>query len=133
MILDALLGFSVAAGDSPTTGTQTSGNIIDLGVVNGIPASTGTGGAPSGGGARDIGVGDDPAMKLMVEVTTAFTGGTSLQINVQGAPDNGSGAPGSFTVMATGPVVTEAQAVVGCRMFDIDMPRPARRSSRLCR
>ena len=40
--------------DAPTTGTQAASNIIDLGVTSGIPSSA------NGGGARDIGVGDDP-------------------------------------------------------------------------
>lgn len=124
MILDGLLMFSTATGggtgngDSPTTGSQVSTNSIDLG-ISGLPTSAG------GGGARDIGIGDDPAMKLLVIVTTAFTGGTSLQINVQGAPDNGSGVAGSFIVMALGPVVVEANLIVGARLLDIDMPRPA--------
>lgn len=125
MILDGLLTFTslagggVGVGDSPTTGTQTSTNSLDLGLVGGIPASA------AGGGARDIGIGDDPAMKILVLVTTAFTGGTSLQVNIQGAPDNGSGAAGAFTIMASGPVVLEANLIVGARLFDDDVPRPA--------
>lgn len=130
MILDGLLTFTgtfygatagVQSGtytDAPTTGTQTSSNVIDLG-VSGLPTSA------SGGGARDIGIGDDPAMKVLAIVTVAFTGGTSLQIGVTGAPDNGSGAPGSFTTMAFGPVVAEAQLVIGARICDIDVPRQA--------
>lgn len=119
MILDGLLQFhSPAGGDTPTTGSQVSGNSLDLG-LSGLPTSSG------GGGARDIGIGDDPAMKLLVLVATAFASGTSLQVNIQGAPDNGSGAAGSFTVMASGPVVAEASLIVGARLFDDDMPRPA--------
>lgn len=105
--------------DAPTTGSQVSSNQLDLGIVSGLPTSA------NGGGARDIGVGDDPAMKILVLVTTAFASGTSLQINIQGAPDNGSGAPGSFVVMAAGPVVAEANLIVGARLFDSDVPRPA--------
>lgn len=129
MILDGLLTFTgtnfgatggVQSGqftDAPTTGTQTSSNIIDLGLA-GIPTSA------SGGGARDIGIGDDPAMKFLVQVVVAFASGTSLGVNVQGAPDNGSGAAGAFTTMLTGPVVVEANLVVGARLLDDDMPRP---------
>lgn len=126
MILDGLLMFTnflgggVGIGDSPTTGTQTSTNSIDLG-ISGIPTSTAGGG---GGGARDIGIGDDPAMKLLVLVTTTFLSGTSLQVNVQGAPDNGSGAEGTYTTMLSGPVVTEANLIAGARLLDDDMPRP---------
>src|SRR6266852_5875852 len=118
MILDGFLQFTAAAFDIPTTGSQVSTNQLDLGII-GLPTSG------SGGGARDIGIGDDPAMKLLVQVTTAFASGTSLAVNIQGAPDNGSGAPGSYVVMATGPVVVEANLIVGARLLDIDMPRPA--------
>ena len=118
MILDGLLQFNAAGGDVPTTGSQVSTNSIDLGLL-GIPLSA------QGGGARDIGIGDDPAMKLLVLVTVAFTGGTSLQVNVQGAPDNGSGVAGAFVIMVSGPVVVEANLIAGTRLLDIDFPRPA--------
>lgn len=132
MILDGLLTFTgtfygatagVQSGtytDAPTTGTQTSSNVLDLG-ISGIPLSSAS---PTGGGARDIGIGDDPAMKLLVQVAVAFTGGTSLQVNLQGAPDNGSGAPGSYTTMYSSAVVAEASLIVGARIADIDVPRP---------
>ena len=118
MILDSLLTFTAASGntDSPTTGTQYSTNIIDLG-ISGLPNSA------AGGGARDLGVGDAPALKIHVDVTTAFVSGTSLQILLQGAPDNGSGAPGSYTTMFSGAVVAEASLVIGARLADIDVPR----------
>lgn len=126
MILDSLLlftggttgvGNSDGATDSPTTGTQNSSNVIDLGIVLGIPSYA------NGGGARDMGVGDDPALKLMVQVTTAFVDGTSLQIQLAGAPDDGTGVPGSYTVMYTGPAVLEANLIAGARIADIDVPR----------
>lgn len=128
MILDSLLFFTGGVGgtgngdgltDSPTTGTQNSSNQLDL-AGPGLPAS-GTSPAVPG---RDLGIGDDPALKLMILVTTAFTGGTNLQVGFQGAPDNGSGIAGSFTTYATGPTVTDANMVVGVRLFDVDWPRP---------
>jgi hypothetical protein len=124
MILDGLLMFTsflgggTGSGDSPTTGTQTSTNQLDLGITSGIPTSA------SGAGARDIGIGDDPSLKLLVLVTTAFVGGTSLAVNLQGAPDNGAGAPGAFTTMLSGPVVIEANLIAGSRLLDDDVPRP---------
>lgn len=127
MILDAFQLFTGGgsapgngdgATDSPTTGTQNSSNTLDYGVILGIPSYA------NGGGARDMGVGDDPALKLMVSVTTAFLGGTSLGIVLQGAPDNGSGAPGTWTTMYTGPVVLLAGLTAGARLADIDIPRP---------
>ena len=109
MILDGALQFTGTAGtvsnDSPTTGTQQSTNVIDL--VN----------------ARDMGIGDDPALKLMVEILTTFTGGTSLQLQLQGAPDNGSGSPGSYTTMWDSGAIAEASLLAGRYLANIDLPR----------
>lgn len=130
MILDNLLTFtgtsngatggitSGAQTDAPTTGTQVASNIIDLGVLSGVPSSA------AGGGARDIGVGDDPMLKLSVIAIAAFTGGTSLQLELSGAPDNGSGAPGSFTVMWLSSAIVEATLTAGIQLANIDVPRP---------
>jgi hypothetical protein len=131
MILDSFAQFtggSASPGnndgstDSPTTGTQTSSNQWDLGV--GTTSNPALPSFASGGGARDLAVGDKPSLKILVEVTTAFTGGTNLQVNLQGAPDNGSGAPGSFTTFITGPTVVEANLVIGARLLEIDLARP---------
>lgn len=128
MILDGLLTFtgtsngatggitSGAQTDAPTTGTQAASNIIDLG-VSGLPSSA------NGGGARDLGVGDDPSLKFSAMVIAAFTGGTSLQLQLQGAPDNGSGAPGSYTTMWTSAAIAEASLVAGAQLANIDVPR----------
>lgn len=116
-ILDALLSFSLTAGDVPTV-TATSGNFIDLGITSGIPSSA------NGGGARDIGIGDDPAMKLYVQVVTTFAGGTSMAVALQGAVDNGAGAPAAFSTWWTSPVYALATLVAGARLLDMDMPRP---------
>lgn len=103
--------------DSPTTGPQQALNIVDLG-LSGLPTSA------NGGGARDLGVGDDPALKLMVRVTTAMVGGTSLQVQLQGAPDNGSGSPGSWTTMWSSAAILTAQLFQGARLANVDVPRP---------
>lgn len=128
MILDNLLTFTgtsngatggITTGpqlDKPTTGTQAASNVIDLGLA-GLPTSA------NGGGARDIGIGDYPAMKLSAIVVTAFTGGTSLQLQLQGAPDNGSGAIGSLTTMWTSAAIAEASLVAGAQLANVDMPR----------
>jgi hypothetical protein len=126
MILDAFFEFtggtvppgsSDGINDAPTTGTQTSSKIIDLHMA-GIPVLA------NNQGARDLGIGDDPALKILVEVTTTFTVGTSLQVNLQGAPDNGSGAPGAFTTWYGTAVIAEANLTQGQRLLDIDFPRP---------
>lgn len=129
MILDGLLQFCGTANgatggitsgsntDAPTTGTQVASNIIDIGITSGVPSSA------NGGGARDMGIGDDPMLKLLVQVTTAFADGTSLQVDLSGAPDNGSGAPGSYTVMYTSEAVLEASLIAGAYIANVDVPR----------
>ena len=128
MILDGFLMFTgtsngasggITAGantDLPTTGTQAASNIIDLGIVLGIPSYA------NGGGARDIGIGDDPSLKLLVQVNTAITGGTDIYCTLSGAPDDGSGGVGSDTIMWTGPTVVEADLIAGAQLANVDVP-----------
>lgn len=119
MILDGLLQFTATTtGDLPTTGTQNSSNVLDLGIASGIPSSA------SGGGARDIGIGTTPALKLLVQVLTTFAGGTSLQLALQGAIDNGAGVPAAFSNWWLSPAYAEASLNAGSRLYDMDMPRP---------
>jgi len=120
MILDNLLAFDTNVSLAIAAGTQVSTNVIDLGITSGIPTSA------NGGGARDIGIGDDPAMKLLVQVITTFTsgGGATLAVTLQGAVDNGSGAPAAFSSWYTSPVFALATLVAGSRLMDMDMPRP---------
>ena len=132
MILDNLLTFtgtsngatggitSTANADLPTTGTQVASNIIDLG-LSGLPASISGGG---GGGARDIGAGDDPALKLSAICLTAFNNSATLQLILQGAIDNGSGAPsGTWTTMWSSAVIANAALIAGVQLANIDVPR----------
>ena len=77
MILDGLLTFTgtsngatggITAVPRPmlrTTGTQAASNIIDLG-LNGLPGSA------NGGGARDLGVGDDPSLEVLGDGNRCF-------------------------------------------------------------
>ena len=116
------VGNSDGATDTPLTGSaEVSSQIVDLG--NG--ATTSGGAIPTsanGGGARDIGIGDDPALKILVEVTTAMTAGNTIQIALQGAPDSGTGTEGTYATFTTGPAVTTAG--IGARLLEQDMPRP---------
>jgi hypothetical protein len=119
MILDSLLMFSSAQDlFTAAAGAIDSTNIIDLGVTSGVPSSA------NGGGARDIGAGDNPALEIMVVADTAFVGGTSVAVSVQGAPDDGTGAPGSFTPMANIPAVVTANLDQGQAIGNITVPRP---------
>jgi hypothetical protein len=149
MILDAFLAFAPssnpfivpnAAGTTvfgPGAGGAANAQDVDLGLglqTTSNPLGLAIPGVAAGGGARDIGVGDQPSMKILVEVvgTTGFTsaGSTTAQIQILGAPDNGSGAPGTFTVFASGPTITTVSAgvqqpagAVGGRLMDLDVPR----------
>ncbi len=138
MILDNLLalsGANPASGisntdgtDSPTTGTQTSATIVDIGIglqTTTNPSGLAIPGVAAGAGARDLGVGDKPSLKLLVETVAYTSGGTTIQVQFTGAPDNGSGAPGTFTVYASSFAIPVANAsVIGAQLFDIDIPRP---------
>lgn len=130
MILDALLTFtgtvngasggitSTRFTDAPTTGTQVASNIIDLGLDDAIPSEA------NGGGARDMGSApQNVPLLLQAAVAVAFADGTSLQLQLQGAPDNGSGAPGSYTTMWTGEAVVEANLDVGAQLANVTVPR----------
>jgi hypothetical protein len=120
MILDSLLLFDTAANLAQPVGTYPSGNVIDLGLV-GIPTSA------NGGGARDMGIGDKPALKLFAQVTALFTSGGAgtLAFGLQSAIDNGAGAPAAFSATWwTSPTYALATLAAGARLMDMDMPRP---------
>lgn len=123
MILDAFQMFDLPAAPrnlAQVVGTYASTNTLDYGILSGIPSSA------NGGGARDMGIGDDPALKLLVQVSTAFVsaGGGTLQVSLQGAVDDGTGAPAAFSTWWSSPLYTVAQLVAGARLLDIDFPRP---------
>lgn len=123
MILDNFLMFDgpgAPANLAQVVGTYASGNTIDLGITSGIPSSA------NGGGARDMGIGDDPALKMLVQVGTTFTSGGAgtLQIALQGAVDNGVGAPAAFSTWWTSPAYALAALNAGSRLYDMDLPRP---------
>lgn len=134
MILDTLLQFTGSRGGTPSgtmpgTGTSdadsltgaastyTASQIIDLGVASGVPSSA------NGGGARDLGVGDAPSLELSILATTAFAGGTSVSFALQGAPDNGSGAPGSYTTMWASAAIALANLDAGQQLANVTVPR----------
>lgn len=102
MILDGALLFDSAAAITAATGTQASTNVLDL--LN----------------ARDMGIGDNPALKILVQVMQAFAGGTSLIASLQGSTDNST-----YTTMLTSPTVLTANMPVGARLLEADVPRPA--------
>ena len=119
MILDNLLSFSVNQNLAAVASTIVSTNSLDLHMA-GIPVLANL------QGARDLGIGDDPALKLLVQVTTTFTSGgaATLQVKLQGATDNGLGAANAFSDWWVSPAYALATLVQGARLMDMDMPRP---------
>lgn len=116
-MLDNLLTFSNA---QALTATAVSTNIVDLLA------------------ARDLGVsGEGPPLKVLITSDNAFASATNaglLQIQVQGAPDNGSGSPGTYYTMAETDALTVTQlnsgfnsaaagtANAGTELFPINLP-----------
>ena len=99
MIIDGLLLFSTA--QNLTTGSEVSTNVIDL--LN----------------ARDMGVGDDPALKIACFVTTAFssTDSATLTISAQGSTDNST-----YTIYAESRAFSAADLTIQTKLFPIDWP-----------
>lgn len=100
MILDGLLVFSSA---QALTSTADSTNVLDL--TN----------------ARDLGQGNDsPAVKLMLQVGTAFqsTGSSTLVVSLAGSTDNST-----YTTMVSIPSIAKAAMIAGAVIGNIDLPR----------
>ena len=124
MIMDGLLLLdgSVSAGvftgtavnptNTFTSGTPTaSANAIDLSQL----ASS------AKGYGRDIGVGDD--IELVCMVTTTFQGSSStLQVQVQYAPDNGSGGAGTYVTVAQSIAYALSALTAGSELLRIKVP-----------
>lgn len=119
-IIDRFLRFSDGQDLAQVVGTYASTDIIDLHGTGLLPTLAAL------QGARDLGVGDHPALKLLVQVSTAFVsaGGGTLQVHFQGAPDNGSGLPGTYVTHLSSAIYAIASLIVGARLFDVDYPRP---------
>jgi hypothetical protein len=105
MLLDAQNLFSdtpANGGDQPTSHSAAtdSKNIIDLGAN------------------RDIGSAVTDELYLLCEVIAAFTSGGSatLQVQVQGAPDN-AGAPGSYAVLYQSAAIPVASLLQGYKFL----------------
>ncbi|HET6197367.1 MAG TPA: hypothetical protein VFE12_16520 [Acetobacteraceae bacterium] len=116
MLIDKQNQFSADAGDSPTgTGSTASSNIVDLGI------------------ARDIGGALTDQLALLCEVVTAFASGGSatLQVQFQTAPDNGSGAPGSWSTLAQSDVIAVAALTQGYKVLPNEVPGGTQRFVRL--
>lgn len=100
MITDAQLTFSDA---QAVTVTAASANQIDLTTARNLARS----------GARN--------MRIVVLVTTAFAGGTSIAATVRQSAAANMGSP---DIIAQGPVVALANLTAGKKVLDIPFPDP---------
>lgn len=118
MILDKLLEFDPAG--TAITVTAPSTNVLDLHSANMIPLAAALPG-------RDMGAANSgpaiPRLAVMVQATFTAGGAGTLQVQFQGAPDNGAGAPGAYVTYIETPALALAALVIGNRIFDIDVPR----------
>lgn len=112
MFVDTSLQFSVK---QAITSTANATNLVDVtgAGVNNAPTMIGGNAGTIG---ADWGAGDGEAIPyLVMTVTTAFVsgGGATMQVTLQAAPDNGSNAAGSYTVLYTSAVFTVANLGLG--------------------
>lgn len=120
MIMDALLLFdgsvsaagaliptAVNSGTTFAVGTTDSANIIDVSQIAGSKLGLG----------RDVGVGDDPALLIDIDINTTFTGATAtLTVTLETAPDDGSGGIGAWTPIESSGAIGVASLVAGYKI-----------------
>jgi len=101
-----------------TTGTYVCSNVVDLG-ISGLPTSA------SGGGARDIGIGDNPMLKLFITTPVAMgsSGSATIQFELDGGVDNGSGSPTWGTIMWQSQAIAYNAVGAGMAIANVDVPR----------
>lgn len=103
MITDRELTFS--NDQAVTTGTQVSTDKVDTGVAG-------------------ININTNRELQIFVSVTTAFTGGTSLNVNLV---ESASADLSSPTVLASSGVITEANLTAGKVLLRTGVPRTSKR------
>lgn len=103
MITDRELTFS--NDQAVTTGTQVSTDKVDTGVAG-------------------ININTNRELQIFVSVTTAFTGGTSLNVNLV---ESASADLSSPTVLASSGVITEANLTEGKVLLRTGVPRTSQR------
>jgi len=98
MLLDGNLLFDT---QSAVTNSRASTNVLDLGAN------------------RDMGIGDDPSLKLLVLCPTGFTttNAATLQVQVQASTDSAT-----WVTLAQTDVLPVAQLAAGSKIAKMDLP-----------
>ncbi len=86
-MLDGALQFTGIAGNV-TVGSGTGQNTANMGDDPMLAAITTSNNVVDLLNARDMGIGDDPSLKLLVTVSVAGVGGTNFTVSVQMSVDN---------------------------------------------
>ena len=103
MLIDSYLLFDPSG--SAITTTRVSTNVLDM-LAN-----------------RDLG-GGYSKMGVLATITAAFTASAqnaTLNVQLQGAPDNGSGSPGVYTTLAESSPIPIGQLVAGNKIAQFDL------------
>lgn len=104
MLMDRELAPTTLAGQSPTTGTQFSTDVIDAGVA--------------------LNINTNRELQVILTVTTAFAGGTSMEAQLVESDNSDLSSP---DVLATSGVITEANLTAGTRLLDQALPTTSKR------
>lgn len=117
MILDKQTMFSEAQTLVASAGSFASTNVIDLGI------------------ARNVGGDTHPTLELFAQIVSTYLasgGASTLKVDVQTAPDDGSGGIGSWVTLASSDAIAKASLVAGYK-FAISgfLPTPTQRFLRL--
>jgi hypothetical protein len=114
MYVDALLALHGSISGNTVTGANAFASSANINSANVIDLSSGY--APNGIGAaqtRDMGAGNDLA-KLRVQVTTAFSGGTSAEFQICQSDDSGQST--NVTVVGTSGAIAVASLPINARV-----------------
>lgn len=126
MIVDQLVSFLPPGSNLAITNASRRSNILDL-------LGIGVGVTPAQGnliiGNRTL-FGEDAGLggvkpQVQCVVGTAFSGGTSLQVLFQGAEDDGTGNPDTWTTLIETPAIVTASLVANFVFGRFDFPPAA--------
>lgn len=120
MFLDATLTFNSALGTPQAiTATANSASVIDVTGAGSGNLPRMIGGYPNLNNdlGLDIGSGDGVADPyVVINVTTAGTGTGTVTFTLEAAPDNGSGSPGTYTVLSSSQAFVGTALVAGTQI-----------------